>query len=215
MKRWLSPMERRRRNNRLRWWAIGLGLGYLLCALLDRRVFLACLGRGYHDNDWGRMFRVAGFLPTWLVVAAAMALVDRGGGRAWRRAWPLVAGAAGSGLAAEVLKRLIGRERPLTELHFGTYYFKPFLHGLWDDHNLGIPSSHAAVAFGAAFMLARLWPAVWPAALLAAVGCAVQRVAAGAHFLSDVYTGAVVAYIVTAWVSGRLGAGGQDRLGLS
>lgn len=179
-------------------------MGYLLFALLDRPVFLAFVARVYRENDWARMFRIAGFLPTWLVVAAAMALVDRGSGRAWRRAWPLVLGAAGSGLAAEVLKRLIGRERPIA--HFGEYFYKPFLHGFVDDKNLGIPSSHVAVAFGAAFMLIWMYPRLWPAALGAAVGCAVQRMAAGAHFMTDTYAAVVIAYAVTAWIARRTAA---------
>ena len=96
-------------------------MGYLLFALLDRPVFLAFTARGFGENDWARMFRVAGFLPLWMMVAAGMALVDRGNGRdgtsrdgagrMWRRAWPLVLGAAGSGLAGEGLKRVSGRER--------------------------------------------------------------------------------------------------------
>jgi membrane-associated phospholipid phosphatase len=82
--------------------------------------------------------------------------------------------------------------------------YKKFLSGFWDDSNLGIPSSHVAVAFGAAFMLVRVCPAVWPVAILAGVGCAAGRVAAGAHFLSDVYAAVVVAFIVTAWVWRRV-----------
>jgi membrane-associated phospholipid phosphatase len=198
---WLSPYERRRRNNRIRWWAIALGLGYLFCALVDRPVYLWFGASEHEDTDWMRMFRIAGFLPTWLMVAGAMALVDRAGAarRTWGRAWPLMLGAGGAGLAAEFFKRLIGRERPI--VHDGLYVYKKFLHGFVDDSNLGIPSSHVAVAFGAAFMLIRLYPPVWPVALAAAVGCAAQRVAAGAHFTSDVYAAAVLAYAVTALLS--------------
>jgi membrane-associated phospholipid phosphatase len=145
-----------------------------------------------------------GFLPTWLMVGAALGLADRGRvGGGGVRAWALVVGAGLSGLAAEVLKRLIGRERPVTGEHVGTYFYKPFLHGLVDDHNLGIPSSHAAVAFGAAFVMVRVWPRIWPVAVLAGVGCAAQRVMAGAHFMTDVYAAVVIAYAVTAWLFGR------------
>ena len=54
---WLSPYERRQRNARLRRRAILLCLGYLLCALIDRQVFLALEGRERGQNDWGRLFR--------------------------------------------------------------------------------------------------------------------------------------------------------------
>jgi membrane-associated phospholipid phosphatase len=53
------------------------------------------------------------------------------------------------------------------------------------------------VAFAAAAMLARLFPEsalVWYGL---ALGCALSRVASGAHFMSDVVLAALVGYVVT------------------
>jgi membrane-associated phospholipid phosphatase len=199
----LSPSERRRSTNR-RWSLIAsLALGYLLCALIDRQAFLAVRSLAISESDWTLFFRLAGFLPTWLVLGAAMGLVDRASGAPpGQRAWPLIIAATASGLAAEAAKRLIGRERPTH--HSGEYVFKPFPQGFYDETNLGMPSSHVAVAFGAAFMLIRIHPMLWPVAVFIAGGCAAQRVICGAHFLTDVYAAAVLAYAVTAGVAARL-----------
>src|SRR5260370_31094817 len=62
---------------------------------------------------------------------------------------------------------------------------------------LGLPSSEAAVAFAAAAALARLFP---EAAVLwygLALGCALTRVASGAHFLSGGALAALVRDVVT------------------
>jgi membrane-associated phospholipid phosphatase len=63
---------------------------------------------------------------------------------------------------------------------------------------LALPSSHALVAFAAAAMLARLYPrARWLWYALAA-GCALTRVLARAHFLSDVTLAAIIGWAVAA-----------------
>jgi membrane-associated phospholipid phosphatase len=75
--------------------------------------------------------------------------------------------------------------------------FRPWHDQPFSTAQLGLPSSEAAVAFAAAAMLARLFPEssmVWYAL---ALGCALTRVASGAHFLSDVALGALVGYVVT------------------
>ena len=52
-------------------------------------------------------------------------------------------------------------------------------------------------------MLLRLYPAGWIIWLAMLLGVAVCRVGGGSHFLSDVYLGAVVGYLV-AWLVWRL-----------
>jgi membrane-associated phospholipid phosphatase len=153
-----------------------------------------------YDQDWGRMLRVAGFLPTWAVVSAALALNSptsrrRNDGSRRRALLPLIAATVG-GVAAEVLKLLLRRERP--EMSAGAYVFRS-----WRDHpistaGLALPSSHALVAFASAAMLARLYPrARWLWYALAA-GCALTRVMARAHFLSDVAVSAIIGWGVAA-----------------
>jgi membrane-associated phospholipid phosphatase len=102
------------------------------------------------------------------------------------------------GIVAEVLKLLFRRERP--EAHAGAYVFRS-----WRDHavstaGLSLPSSHALVAFAAAAMLARLYPRARWLCFALAVGCALTRVLARAHFLSDVTLAAIVGWAVAAMV---------------
>jgi len=60
-------------------------------------------------------------------------------------------------------------------------------------------SSHTAVAFGAAAMLARLFPGARIVWYGVAAGCALTRVASGAHFMSDVVVGALLGWLA-AWM---------------
>lgn len=146
-------------------------------------------GRVY-ETDWGRMLRNFGYLPFWLLAAIALALHDRdqSAWRWWRRGALLAGTPALAGMVSELLKILVRRMRPPDVGH--AYEFRP-----WSDHpfssrGFGFPSSHAIVAFGAAAMLAYIFPRgkwVWYAC---ATGCAVSRLLAHAHYLSDVVAGA-------------------------
>lgn len=149
------------------------------------------LGRdGVYDNDRGRLFRIVGYFPLWLALGAALWLQTRRRGEALMLA--LVPGLAG--LAAEVLKLLLRRERPAP--HDGEYVFRAFTDQPWSTKMLGLPSSHALVAFAGAWMLCKLYPRATPVWLVLAGGCALTRVQARAHFLSDVTVAAVAAWVV-------------------
>ncbi|MEO1128275.1 MAG: phosphatase PAP2 family protein [Planctomycetota bacterium] len=148
------------------------------------------------DAEWGRLLRMVGYLPTWLIVAAAFLLIDvRTAKDRGARAVLLSLSAAASGLLAEGLKILTRRQRP--EEH-GEYIFRAFSEQPWSSSGLGLPSSHSAVAFGAAFILWRLHPQAWPVWLGLAVGCALTRVLDRAHFFSDVVAGAWVGVLMGA-----------------
>jgi membrane-associated phospholipid phosphatase len=159
-----------------------------------------------YERGWGRMLRGAGYLPLWGLVALAFVLHDwvprvrRTWRGASRRGLLLFWSPALAGAAAEALKLAFRRERPgLTD---GSYVLRPWSDRPWSTTDLGLPSSEAAVAFAAAAVLARLFPearALWYGL---ALGCALTRVASGAHFLSDVVVGAVVGYVVT-WLLWR------------
>jgi membrane-associated phospholipid phosphatase len=148
-------------------------------------------GRVY-ETDWGRMLRNFGYLPFWLLAALALALHDRDQSAwSWWRRGALLAGAPTlAGIIGELLKILVRRMRPPDVGN--AYAFRA-----WSDHpfssrGFGFPSSHAVVAFGAAAMLTYMFPrgrCVWYAA---ALGCAVSRLLAHAHYLSDVVAGACV-----------------------
>ena len=224
MRRWLSPFERKRRRRKRLIVSASFLVGLAIVHALDRPVvayFHAAIGdtNAWERSDWVQLFRSIGFLPTWLLIAGALVLADRVKGTAedlWasgRRGIPLALGAALAGLGAEVFKVLVSRERPYVPrgedtdqlARLGEHVWHAPLSDLWMQYQagLGMPSSHTAVAFGGAFMLARLCPRVGPIALVAATGCGYTRVATGAHFLSDVYVAIWVAYAVVVFVSHR------------
>lgn len=166
--------------------------------MLDPWAHAALARPGVYDRDWGRLLRVLGYVPTWLLAALALWLHDRRTGAGGRRAATLALSPVIGGALAEVLKLLARRERPADVL--GPYVFRDFADRPWSTSGLGLPSSHALVAFGAAVALARLFPAArWVWYGLAA-GCAWSRVAAHAHWLSDVVAAAAVAMGLAALV---------------
>jgi membrane-associated phospholipid phosphatase len=175
------------------------GFAIIIAHLLDPLAFRYLRLEHIYEEDWGRMLRVMGFLPLWILAATALALHDRTPVRALvrSRAGLLVLGAGLGGLVAELLKLLIRRGRP-GEL--GEYVFRPFTERPFSTGGLGMPSSHALVAFGAAAILSRIFPRAWPVWWLLAWGCGLSRVAAGAHFLSDVVVAALVGWAVGALV---------------
>jgi membrane-associated phospholipid phosphatase len=185
------------------------GASLVLAVLLDRWAYAHFYDPHVYGADWGRTLRVMGYLPVWILGAVALALQEREPGASALRSlarlrpslllWsPTLAGAA-----AEVMKLLIRRERPWA--HAGASVFRPWSDRPFYNGGLATPSSHAAVAFGAAFALGRLYPrtaVVWYAL---AAGCAFTRVAAHAHFMSDVVLAALVAWAVVAVLWRRLG----------
>lgn len=160
---------------------------------------------------WYKALRQVGSLPIWFVAAGVLVVIDavqsprraecvRAGWPSdiWQRAKLLILSAGLSGLAAELFKYIIARERPVADgldIYQGHVFRMP-LSGFWDASNLGLPSSHTAVAFGGAFAMARLVPGSRPIVILLALGCAWTRLIAGAHFLTDVFGGIVLAYAV-------------------
>lgn len=172
---------------------------FVLACFMDGWVFHHVPAANVYGNDMGRFLRIAGFLPTWLMGAAALVMYDRNRvpavpHGAWHRGIMLAVAPILGGLAAELLKLVIRRERP--GMHDGLYVFRDFLDHPWSTRNLGLPSSHAAVAFAGAAMLSYLFPRTAPVWLLWAAGCALTRVMAQAHFFSDVVLAAIAGILV-------------------
>jgi len=167
----------------------------ILAHVLDRFAFEYLRYPEVNSEDWGRLLRVMGFLPTWLVAALALALHDRPTPLRFRRAYLLFFSAGLSGLAGEILKILIRRLRPGET---GEYVFRAFSERTFSSSGLGMPSSHAVVAFGAAAMLSRLFPRAWPIWWALGVGCGLTRILHGRHFLSDVVLAAIAGWLVAA-----------------
>jgi membrane-associated phospholipid phosphatase len=185
---------------------------------LDAWAYRHLVRKTIYDGDLGRMLRIAGFLPTWAIVSVALLVCDpsrrdaaQTRWRRWRGLLPLIS-AALAGLLGEVLKLLLRRERP--EAHAGTYVFRS-----WSDHplssgGLGLPSSHAIVAFGALAMLAHMNPRARWLWFAVAAGCAITRVLAHAHFLSDVVlagiAGSLLASALWRWWEGASGRASRE-----
>jgi len=159
------------------------------------------------ERDWGRLLRIMGYGPTWLVISIALWLESR------RRASPsaevlrdaaigtLVAVTVAA-IASEVLKMLIRRERPSPTLGL-SYQFRAFSEQPLSTRNLGMPSGHATVAFAGAAALNRRFPGAGPVILALAVGCGLTRVFSQAHFLSDAVAGALGGWWVGSFIPGR------------
>lgn len=209
-----APNHRARRAVLLRAALVALVL-LVVAHLLDRWAYVTLAVDDVYGSDLGRMFRVMGFVPLWLLAAAALALHDwplraaHGTGAALRRGLLLFGAATLSGIAGELLKLVFRRERP--RAHDGEYVFRAFSERPFHSGGLGLPSTHAVVAFGAAAMLSYLFPRAWPIWWLLAAGCGLTRVAAGAHFLSDVVVAALVAAAVAALMWRRWGGAAVAR----
>jgi membrane-associated phospholipid phosphatase len=179
--------------------AFGLGAGVLIAvvSLCDPWAFAHLRLPGIYDHNWGRLLRVVGWLPLWLLVGiAAYRSSATFPGR--RHALLLMLAPTLSGALGEILKLLVRRERPAA--HAGAYVFRSFSDRPFYSGAFGMPSGDAIVAFAACTIAARLWPrARWIWYGLAA-GCALARVASQAHFLSDVTVAALVGWAVASLV---------------
>lgn len=179
----------------------------LVAHLLDPWAVHALRLPSANDRDWGRLLRILGFAPTWLAIAGLFWLESRGHAEPPERAVDLartgrniIIAVAVGGILAEVAKLLIRRERPAAE--FVGYQFQPFAGGSLNTKSLGMPSSHVAVAFAGAAVVARRYPRTAPLLVALAAGCGLTRIFAQAHFLSDVVAGGLGGWAV-GWRTGR------------
>ncbi len=175
---------------------LGAVLAIVLAHLLDGWAYAHLVAPKFANKDLGRLFRIQGFLPTWIFLGTALALHDwprraaSGLGAALRRGLLVVGSAALGGGLAELVKILVRRQRP--EAGAGEYLFRAWSDRPFSTSGFGMASSHAGVAFGALAMVALLFPRTRPVCYVLAAACALSRVLAGAHFLSDVTAGAVL-----------------------
>jgi membrane-associated phospholipid phosphatase len=99
-----------------------------------------------------------------------------------------------SGIAADILKIIVGRARPKLLFADGTYGFTWFG---WRADHWSFPSGHAATAAAVVTVLWCLWPRPIWAYVVAAALVGIARVVTGQHYLSDVIVGAVIGVLAT------------------
>lgn len=129
-----------------------------------------------------------------------------------RRALPrILVTALGAGMAVNLVKLMVERRRPCAFAFDGTIWdtFGSFI-PLTSAGSAGqsFPSAHTATAMGLALALACRYPRARAFFYFMAVLVAAQRVTSGAHFLSDAFCGAAVAFVVATYTlhRGRLAA---------
>jgi undecaprenyl-diphosphatase len=93
------------------------------------------------------------------------------------------------GLFVTIVKRMIGRARPMVGGTLDPYLFSPFA---WHAAFAGLPSGHATTAFAVLVAFGTLWPRARTILLIYALLIAMSRVMVNAHYPSDVFAGALV-----------------------
>jgi len=120
------------------------------------------------------------------------------------------------GVFVGVVKRLIGRARPLVEGH-DVWAYQPFG---WQVEYASMPSGHATTAFAALVAIGAIFPHARALMWIYAVMIGFSRIAITAHHPSDVLAGAIVgafgAVLVRDWFAARrlgfvVGADGRIR----
>jgi membrane-associated phospholipid phosphatase len=104
---------------------------------------------------------------------------------------------AGTGIAANIVKRSVGRLRPHHLAEGATIEIDPFA---WATKTESFPSGHATTAAALAAILVLLYGrkgVPWALVLMVLVG--LSRVVVGAHFISDVVAGTLLGWLGTVW----------------
>ena len=108
-----------------------------------------------------------------------------------------------------IIKRMIGRARPLVGGSLDPYLFSPFK---WTSAYASLPSGHTTTAFAAAVDFGMIWPRARVVLWIYALLIAMSRIVVTAHYPSDVLAaagvGIVGALLVRRWFALR-------RLGFS
>ncbi|MDO8522953.1 MAG: phosphatase PAP2 family protein [bacterium] len=143
--------------------------------------------------DWGIIFKAEYLLYVMIVAVFAFFVFDK---NQTRVKWVIVHAFSAGILARFIFKPIIvliwDRARPFAVLQG--------VHQLISESTGGaMPSGHAAFSFAVAFAVYYYYPKTSILFFLAAVSMGLARVAAGVHWPSDIFVGAVVG-IFSAWL---------------
>jgi undecaprenyl-diphosphatase len=160
------------------------------------------------DSLDARLFIAVNHLPhpRWLDRAANLVTLTTGGGWLWMAGLVLARayGLPGSGTALRTLvpsvigtnlvvegpvKAYFRRRRPFIDIVRAIVVGKK-------PGNWSFPSGHTAASFATARMLSCVWPGAWPAFYATAALVGFSRTYSGAHYPSDVLSGAVFGSIL-------------------
>jgi undecaprenyl-diphosphatase len=169
---------------------------YDFVGTLDRTVIRAAriLTRA-GDSKWA--FGGFGILLAGAVLVRRFAISTGTVNRLIRTALFVLVSLATTGIAVMLLKVLFGRARPKLIDQFGLWGFEPVRFGY---EFASFPSGHATTVFALAMALGFLLPRLRIALLPLAAGLAATRVVIGAHYLSDILAGALLAMLGVAWL---------------
>jgi undecaprenyl-diphosphatase len=93
------------------------------------------------------------------------------------------------GLFVSIVKRMIGRARPLVTGVADPFAFSPFI---WRADYSSLPSGHTTTAFSVLVAFGTLFPRARTAVLIYALLITMSRIVVTAHYPTDVLAGAVV-----------------------
>jgi len=174
-------------------------------AVVDARALPAPVQRVFNViTDYGKSGWFLWPLGVVLALAAASAgrLSDRAGllvASLMTRAMFLFMAIALPGIAANILKGIIGRARPFVGGAPDPYLFSPWT---WGHAYASFPSGHATTAGSVAVAFGALWPRLRPLLWAYVLAILISRVVVTAHHPSDVVAGAVFG-AVGAWLVRR------------
>ncbi len=106
-----------------------------------------------------------------------------------------------SGIVTQILKHVIGRPRPVLFNGFEQKFLSIIS---FDSKWHSFPSGHTATIFAFIFCMALLFPKIKNILITFAIIIASTRVIVGAHFISDIFGGALVAYLSSIFISKNL-----------
>lgn len=212
------------------WFALGFAVLIIALHWIDRPI--SAWGQGLPDGvraffhwvtDWGSDWVLIPAFVAWLAAWLLSRLTRDNLRRALRELAALSGfiflGVRLPGLVAMLLKRVIGRGRPVTWSVDAPLSFQSLNWSAYDYQSF--PSGHATTAFSLAAVVAFLWPkALWPAMAFAAI-VAVSRIVLGEHYPTDITAGAVLGvlgaysvrqlFVARGWLFAANADGGIER----